>query len=466
MKKNNDLGEQLSQFEGPEAPHDFFDKMDRLIEDEPLPQRGNLRPFVNGHKRLALASSSVAAAAVVAIIAVGLGSDEKDPSPIAQPPSTEVTQVPTTELRALLARDVAEKGVTAFGTVQGVSATVDEKIADQFTVTKGKEPQYSTRTLTLRLKANGDYWESVSTGYVSSYDAAKGVRVECMSSSECVRYSGVVADDPGSRPQAAYVSLLNRLRVAAADPSSALTEVSFQGRDAWRLDVKTTADQAFAVGLPTPTTPVSLSVIVDKQTAFPLYGSTTVDGVLSSETTIRDLVVDPQFGPGDFDAARGKTVRNVDENPFYSRVTLEQTQVRVGYQPLVPKSLPAGFALAEVSVGRNNRYAESPGGMAENRFLQNEVVMTFRRGLESFTVTTRSAGKNLPWTDPEEMFLEVASAPNVTDVPLTAGSFAGSNAHLVERLDSVHIWGVGTSLVFTITGDISSDDMLDVVQSL
>jgi hypothetical protein len=116
-----------------------------------------------------------------------------------------------------------------------------------------------------------------------------------------------------------------------------------------------------------------------------------------------------------------------------------------------------------VSVGNNNRYSGSP---ESNKFFRNEVTMTYRRGLEAFTITSRDAGKNVKWEDPIEINRESASAPEVTDVPITSGTFAGTTAHIAERPTSTHIWGMSSALVFTISGDITTDDMLEVLQSM
>ncbi len=453
MPTNNDIKEFLNSHTAPEASDAFFARVDEAIDSEPIPNKSNVR-IVSARRVAPVAAQIAVAASIVGVLLyTQTGNDTTKPD-LASPPTVAPTNPTTpTSIETSLVSQVLAKAQQSFADLQGLSATM----VDTYAGTDGGGP--STRTLKLRVKANGDYWESVDTGYVHSYDAAQGMATECISLPPCMQWKGVVAGDPQSAPEASYMLLLSRLRSMVTDPQTTLKETTFNGRAGYELSVTTSEKQVFAVS--NTDKPVVLTIVVDKETAFPLYGKTVVGGVLSTEITVKDLVVNPTFGAHDFDAGYGKEVKALGGSAANTRVAVGDVKRTSGYDALVPSHVPDGFALAEVSVGNNNYF---DGGNPP--YMQNVVTLTYRRGLESFTLTTRTKTAKHEWTDPLEAALETESTPASVDNLIDRGTFSGTTAHLISRPQGNHVWGLGQTLVYTVAGDLGPDEMLDVISSM
>jgi hypothetical protein len=451
--ENNDIKNALDPFEAPAPSEGFFDRIDDAIANEPLPVRNSVHRLSRRRVLLTVGPVGIAAALVVALLITPTGDKtRRELAGPTVPPSSAPVTTPST-IKTWLASDVIAKSQESFANVMSVSATL------KYT---SNRPHTDTRSSDVRLLSNGSYWQTWN-GFPSSYDAVTGSYIDCSySNGECMKQSGLVDGDPGSRPESNYVTLLQTLRNAQTDTSASLEDTTYNGRNAWKLSAHTTVGQLYtAVVTADADDPVDITLIIDKESAFPV-SSKTVQKSLVDEITVSNLKINPMFGPHDLDAGYGKTVMPFNAKPQYSRIQLADISKHAGYAALVPSDIPAGFTLAEVSIGSNKMY-EDP---SSNTFLQNVVVLTYRRGLESFTVTARSTGKNQKWEDPVEMGSEEATAPSTRPIPLTDGVFAGTTATLVQRPAGNHLWGKNVDLVFTISGNLSDDEMIAVAASL
>jgi hypothetical protein len=134
----------------------------------------------------------------------------------------------------------------------------------------------------------------------------------------------------------------------------------------------------------------------------------------------------------------------------------------VGYAPLVPQRLPNGFKLAEVAVAPTG--APTFGGNPPSR---NVVSMAWQRGFDRIVVTTRSTGPDRSrWEDPF-IWLDARSGGDTEAITVSTGAASGGVGELRRPLDTgPHAWVVTDNLVVTVAGDLTREELLEVLGSL
>ncbi len=144
----------------------------------------------------------------------------------------------------------------------------------------------------------------------------------------------------------------------------------------------------------------------------------------------------------------------------------------VGYRPLLPEDVPAGFERAEVTVAAE---AQPTGSEAANPPSRDMVSVAYRRGFDRIVVTTRATGPFqlaspdgtgtvAGWDDP------LASGEGFLDEPerftVATGDRAGALAELVLSPRRVpHVWTFDDDLVTTVSGDASGEELRRMVES-
>ena len=80
-------------------------------------------------------------------------------------------------------------------------------------------------------------------------------------------------------------------------------------------------------------------------------------------------------------------------------------------------------------------------------------------------VTTRRAGADPgAWSDPVAMG-DLSRAPRL--VRLERGPLAGARVELVVDPNApLHLWGIANGLVFTVTGDVEPDELVEIAEGL
>jgi hypothetical protein len=135
----------------------------------------------------------------------------------------------------------------------------------------------------------------------------------------------------------------------------------------------------------------------------------------------------------------------------------------VGYEPLLPRLVPTGFALTEVAVAAQG---QPTGKEGMNPAASGVVSALYKRGFDRLVISTRLVGPDAGlWSDP------LASGEGFIDVPETVllrrGAFAGSTAELLLDARAVpHLWAMDGTLVLTVSGDLTRDELLAVAESL
>ena len=435
--RDEELGAALRELEVPEHGPEFFADLERRL----APQRPSRRS--RPRRRLAVpAVAAAAAAAAAAVLAVGLPGTGRTPS-VAGPEAADAAVV-----RAHVRAAIAD--------LRNLSGVI---------VANGPA-QDDTRRWRFTLDARGDFrLAGPGAGEEITYDAAAGVARSAQRSAsmggDAIFYAerrGVAPGPPDPGPPTwilpdelgAYVRAL----LAAHDP--AVREVVYEGRPAWHVDIATVPN-AIVPDLSGD----RLEVTVDRRTGIPVRVVESKKGAVLRELRIERLAVDRDLSRDAFRLAfpPGAEVMRSDEG--FRRVSVDQVAGIVGYAPLVPARVPAGYDLAEVAVATEAGPTGTDGGNPPSRMV---VSLSYRRGLDQLLVTTRLAGAGT-WSDP------LASGEGLVDRPerirLDTGALAGVDAELVLSPRGIpHVWAVTDRLVVTVSGDLSRTELLAVAGSL
>jgi outer membrane lipoprotein-sorting protein len=319
------------------------------------------------------------------------------------------------------------------------------------------------------LTAKGDFRLRQTDGKNDlAYDAAHGVERSLNQSASIQDESTLFAAErkglaPGRPDPGPSDSILERdlgavvrALLAAEDPR--VEETMHEGRPAWHVEVPVPTNLIYADA-------DRFDITVDQETGMPVHVIAYLHGRARSELRVEKLAVDSKLGANEFifPFPRGTHVERTDAG--FRRYRLDRVRDEVGYGPLVPRSVPAGYKLEEVAVARRSLKTGVEGGNPESR---NVVSLSYRRGLDQFIVTTRL--RHVPgypdeWSDP------VATGEGFRDEPqkitLQAGELAGLTADLLIVPRNVpHLWVLTNKLVVTVSGDLTRTELIAVAESL
>jgi len=299
-----------------------------------------------------------------------------------------------------------------------------------------------------------------------SYDAEAGVARSAQQSASLgggplfyAERTGVAPGPPDDYPRSWLLprALGAYVRALLAADDARVREVRYEDRPAWRVNVAT---------VPNAIVPEfsgdSLEITVDRQTGIPVRVVERKGDELLRELRIGELRVDVELPSGTFQLAfpAGAEVMRSDDG--FRRVELAEVAGIVSYQPLVPAWVPAGYELADVAVARQSGPTGTEAGNPPSRMV---VSLSYRRGLDQFLVTTRLAPPGETWDDP------LATGEGFVDEPepvrIAAGALRGVEAELVLAPRGIpHLWARTESLVVTVGGDLSRDELVRVAESL
>jgi hypothetical protein len=428
------LGAALRALDHPEHRPEFHRELRRRLAAE---RRGARRRFA-----WPLAAAAAAAAVAVALLAIGLPRTHRTPGIAGPEPAT-----------AAVVKSHLRRALTEMRDLSGILVATESS-------------RGTTERWRFVLDASGDVrLEGPGDGEVVTYDASSGVARSIQRSASMgggalfyAERTGVAPGPPDLGPPtwlipeqlAAYV----RASLAAKEPG--VREVTYEGRAAWRLEVRTVPN-AVAPELSGD----ELQVTVDRRSGMPVSVVERKQGRVLRTLRLEHLAVDSTPAKAAFRAQfpAGAEVMRSDDG--FRRLPLEEVAGHVGYRPLVPAWVPAGYALAEVAVARESAPTGKEGG---NPPSQNVVSLAYRRGLDRFLVTTRLRGTG-SWSDP------LASAEGYVDHPepvaVASGALAGSDAAVVLSPRALpHLWALTDDLVVTVGGDLSRSELTRVAESL
>jgi hypothetical protein len=231
-----------------------------------------------------------------------------------------------------------------------------------------------------------------------------------------------------------------------------VTETVFEGRSAWHVVLRTEPNRWYGDY-------DRLDVTIDQETGVVLRALYTLRGKVESELRVERLVVDQPLPPNTFVLRfpPGREVLRSDDG--FRRVPLERVSSVVGYRPLVPERVPAGYRLNEVAVAR-----EPTPSNPDNPQSRDVVSLSYRRGFDQVLVTTRRRGEGR-WRDP------LGPPPGLTAHPQPVTLHGGALDGIAGQIDvdprtTPHVWALTPKLVVTVSGDLSREELLAVAQSL
>lgn len=126
----------------------------------------------------------------------------------------------------------------------------------------------------------------------------------------------------------------------------AVTDTVEQGRDAWRMVTPVVPNKLAGPGRSGD----QLEVVVDRQSGFPLRITESIEGQFLHEIRLSGLVVDEAVDPATFVIEFPPGIRVFRQDAGFRRMTPEEAEAVIGYRPVLPTNLPAGFEMAEVTV--------------------------------------------------------------------------------------------------------------------
>ena len=433
--RDEPLGAALRALDHPEHRPEFHRELRRRLAAE-------RRHPVRRRWAWPLAAAATAAAAAAVLIAIGIPRTHKTPS-IAGPQAASAAVVKSHLRHALVQmRDLS-------GVLVATEASRGTTERWRFVLDSAGD---------VRLEGPGE-------GEVATYDSATGVARSIQHSASMggsplfyAERDGVAPGPPDLGPPTWVIpeQLGAYVRAALAARAPGVREVVYEGRPAWRLDVPTVPN-AVAPELSGD----ELQVTVDRRTGMPVRVVERKEGAVLRTLRLEQLAVDTTPAAGAFRAGFPPGAEVMRSDDGFRGVPLAQVAGAVGYRPLVPAWVPAGYELADVAVARESAPTGKEGGNPQSR---DVVSLSYRRGLDQFLVTTRLRG-TATWSDPLASGEGFVDHPEHLDVP--AGALAGSGAELVLSPRALpHLWALTDELVVTVGGDLSRAELIRVAGSL
>lgn len=428
--RDEELGALLRALETPEHGPAFEPALRRQLAEETAAAHRRTR---RRWERRAVVVG-VAAAAVIATIAVGIPRTSKTPRVGGPAPATAST--------------VRNAVRAAYTSLQNMSGTL---IAD------GKRWRFT-------LDAAGDFrLEGPTAGEVITYDArlgeARSAQKSSSLTSDTLFYADRTGIAPGAPDQGPPTWLLPEqfgafVRAALATRDPRVTETIYQARPAWRMDVPIQPNTIVP-----DASGDHFAITVDQQTGMPVQVVELKGTTPLHEIAIDNLTVNQPLADGVFRLSFPPAADVMRSDDGFERVDLARVAAIVGYEPLVPVDVPAGYQLQEVAVAR-----EAAGiGNALDRPSRMVVSLRYGHGLDTFVVTTRERiGESTP--DP-------FAVPGITTSPQTnridTGALAGADTHVVMVPSVVpHLWALTDRLLVTVAGDVDTSQLFAVASSL
>jgi hypothetical protein len=383
----------------------------------------------------------VAAALAVAVVALAFGISRLGESSVDVATAAEVQA----KIRAALGSSVRMQG-------RIVSAASDPLTGDRV-----------TRRWRFAMTGDGDFrLEELGGPSRIAYDSETGVERQLNSSASIG--AGLFASvrtglAPGAPDQGPSVWILQRdlgavVRALLAARDIVVQDVSYEGREAWRVDLPVRPNAIYADA-------DLLVVTVDQATGVPVHVVETLRGARRQEIRIEDLTLDAALPPDAFTLAFPPGVDVARTDYGFRRVALSEVGAAAGYAPLVPEWVPVGFTLADVAVAPD---AAPTGTEAGNPPSKDVVSLAYRRGFDELVVTTRRAGGR-HWDDP------LATGEGFVDHPkrveIDSGALAGVAGRLLIAPRGIpHLWAIADGLVVTVSGDLGRAELLQIASSL
>lgn len=269
-----------------------------------------------------------------------------------------------------------------------------------------------------------------------------------------------------------------RSALAEQDPSLTVGETRFEGRPAWRVTLRQYVSHAAWY---------RTDLVVDKERGFAVWfviESLGKQDHQREEWRINNLRIDVPLSPELFAAKLPKRVR-ASGRPYdvgYHFGTLAEVAARVGFDAIVPQTLPAGFSLATSASFRGDLGTvawvapRASGLVMPGRATpaDNEIELEYRRGFERIVVDTapvlREILGGVSQSQPGDYSWAAKMAAkrgwSSREVVLKQGYFAGRTAYSWFSSDGVNLVVCRNGRVVSIQGAATRTEAVAVANSL
>jgi hypothetical protein len=425
--EDDELGARLAGLPVPEHAAGFYAELreqlawERYVLRDVLDRRGRLR------KRIGVAATAAAVVATV-IGEVALLTD--------RPEAATAAHVRTAVTNALSDADSLSGIAVARQPVDSPGGEMDETRWSFLLTDRGD------------LRITG-----ITHASDLAYDASANVQLFADEANFSVR-TGIAPGWPDSQAPDWMIqrSLGSIVGVLGAGGDPIVDEVEHEGQPAWRLVTETENPGE------------ELELTIDRETGVPVRELLFSHGELVSELRIDAPRVDALIPPDSFaiEPETGQQLSRRDDG--FRRVSLASVEDAVGYDPLVPETLPKGYEPAEIAVAARAR-PTGDDGLGRNPVSRGVVSLAYRRGLDEIVISTRLIGPDpAVWSDPV-LTDALNSAPEI--VTFSRGALDGARGELVVDPEVVpHVWGMTDRLVVTVAGDLTREELIRVAESL
>ncbi len=502
IERDPKMGRALERIPLPGFSDDYYARLERRLEEERAPAIPARR-----RSRLAralLAAAAVAAAAVFAFVVLPAlhGTDTASAADMLASLNAAAGNARTVRLSITELRDVQTDLASPSSDATAGTSSAPRRTSEQLTLSTSGDVRYSSIRQLVDAAST-----QVETHMIETYDAR---RHESMRQGRTMPAGGASTPTPnpyGDRRRGAllvqrpswgttvfstflyanFQALSNSLRalLAASDPDTPVSEITYLGRPAWHAELKEVMSTSDAGEIP-----VIWSVTVDKETGLLVSsdlrseaGRERPKGLARSFRVTR-LEVDPSLPAG------WQRIPEVGqaEIAIFDDGTRFGTPASVAKRSwptlvLVPQSVPGGYHLTDVAT-RDYEGMARPAGDRQNKLVYlsrshprkylwkrtsvdasaQRVMLRFRRGLSTFVISIkplRQGGGSLG--------AATAGRLGSEDVTLSSGYLKGARA----RTWISPYFGAGPTLLtysdrsrITITGDLTREELIDVANSL
>jgi len=457
--RDDRVGEALRDLEVPDHGPDFHaGLMARLESEAAIHPRSSRRPHWKGPYML---TALVAAVTLVVLgttsILVGGGKG-----------------TPGTEPRLITASAVRSRVAGALASLRTIKGEIVVECAQPLCETSGSQGRTTKRWSFVTTAAGDERVTSMGVIDDMAFSAATRTEREISAFEGGRRQGSETTNVAAGPPDSGGRSPLRRelgsvVRAFVADTSDVpVVDTVEDGRPAWRLVAPVVPNKLAGPGRSGD----QLEVVVDRQSGFPLRVTESLKGKFLHEVRLSNLVPDAVVDPSVFVLGFPAGTPVFHQDGRFRRVTLDQVAAIVGYRPILPKDLPNGFKMAEITAAAKGAPTGTEG---MNPPASGVVSVAYRRGFDRIVVSSRltgniagcagdGSGSSACWADP------VASGEGIVDTPepfvVGAGALAGTHAQLVVSPRGIpHVWTIGDRLVVTIAGDASGADLRRIAES-
>ncbi len=313
----------------------------------------------------------------------------------------------------------------------------------------------------LYFRSDGSFRLARSDGTSDfSYDATTGVRRTWSSTGGVVQIEQRGLAGGGPDAHAIVDSFFNLdlplvLDALRAHPDTYVTSEKVQGKAVWRATVDLPHDSS---------TPDKAVLDVDQSLRVPVRLELQRNGKPVKIYAMGDVAIDPPLQGETFTIPfTNDPVQTGDEGFQHTSLSDVPNQIP-GLAAPTPKFLPNGYDLAEVAVHPGAGGRTGPGQV--NPPSTDVISLTYRKGWETITVTVRrnDVGSGQSWQDP---FISSGTVPEADTVRISGGRFSGATAHRVSAAGRIpYLWGSTDKALFTVTGDLTPDELVRVISSV